>query len=162
MLYSKTCEYAIRALTCLASRPQGTYMTIKDIAREEGLPPYFLSKILQILARHKILDSAKGPTGGFALAHPKNEIFLREIVFSIEGEDVYERCAVGFLECNDETPCPMHEIWSCVKEQILEYLKITSLAQLAEVVHYKREKLAEKQGKESVEGPCKITQGPRL
>ena len=161
MLYSKTCEYAIRALTCLASKPQGTFMTIKDIAREEGLPPYFLSKILQILARHKILDSAKGPTGGFKLARPNNEILLKEIVFSIEGEDVYERCAVGFLECNDETPCPMHEIWTCVKEQILEYLKITSLAQLAEAVRYKREKLAEKQGKESPKEPRKITQLPR-
>ncbi|UCF80555.1 MAG: Rrf2 family transcriptional regulator [Acidobacteriota bacterium] len=161
MLYSKTCEYAIRALTCLASKPQGDYMTIKDIAQEEGLPPYFLSKILQILARHKILDSAKGPTGGFALARPKKEIFLSEIVFSIEGEDVYERCAVGFLECNDETPCPMHEIWTCVRDQILEYLKITSLAQLAEAVHYKREKLAEKQGKEPAEGPRKIAQAPR-
>jgi Rrf2 family transcriptional regulator, iron-sulfur cluster assembly transcription factor len=141
MLYSKTCEYAIRALVYMAGKPEGAFTTVQEIAQEEGLPPYFLSKILQTLARCRILDSAKGPSGGFALLRPKSEILLKDIVYAVDGEDAYARCAVGFMDCNEDTPCPMHEIWSHVRGQIVEYMESTSLAQLAETVAYKRRQM---------------------
>ena len=76
MLYSRTCEYAIRALTYMARKPQGDFSQIKEIASSEGLPQHFLSKVLQSLVRFNIVISARGPTGGFARAREKDKISL--------------------------------------------------------------------------------------
>jgi Rrf2 family protein len=144
MLYSKTCEYAIRAMIYMAGKPKGAYCTAQEVAKAEGLPAYFLSKILRILARHRLLDSAKGPTGGFALSRASDKVFLREIVDAVDGKDAYESCAIGFMSCTEDTPCPLHDMWTCLRDQIKDYLNITSLAQLAETLHHKRLALLDK------------------
>lgn len=142
MLYSKTCEYAIRALMHLAQKPHGEFSTVQEIAQLESLPSYFLSKILQTLARCGLLDSAKGPTGGFSLARRKEDIAIMDIVAAIDGKAAYTRCAVGFMECAETTPCPMHETWSYIRRQITEYLETTTLEQITETLRYKREQTA--------------------
>lgn len=141
MLYSKTCEYAIRALTYMAHKPEGEFSQIKEIAAKEELPQHFLSKVLQSLVRYNIVISARGPTGGFALAKPKDRISLKDIVFAVDGEDIYERCAVGLAECLDEDPCPLHEMWSYLRGQIIDYLEITTLQTMTSATDFKKEHL---------------------
>jgi len=142
VIYSSSCEYAIRALTYLAQQPEGTAVPIKEVAEREDLPPHFLAKIMQTLAKASVLDSYKGPTGGFALARPSGDITLYDIVEALDDLSNYDHCAVGLAECSDEKPCPLHNMWKGVRTAVLDYFRRTSLVDLAEAVSTKKAYLA--------------------
>ncbi|HJP13403.1 MAG TPA: Rrf2 family transcriptional regulator, partial [Nitrospinota bacterium] len=99
MIYSRPCEYALRALTYITVNSDSELIRTQEIAEAEGLPAPFLAKLLQQLARSGILVSVKGPKGGFGLARPPKEISLLEVVTAIDGEDGFMRCAIGLAEC---------------------------------------------------------------
>jgi len=109
MIYSRSSEYAIRAFVHLAQVPAGKYAMVKQIAAQEDIPTHFLAKILQQLARKGLLRSSKGPTGGFSLRVPADEIRLVDIVEALDGLSEYEKCASGLAECSDDMPCALHD-----------------------------------------------------
>jgi Rrf2 family transcriptional regulator, iron-sulfur cluster assembly transcription factor len=146
MIYSRSAEYAIRAFVHLADVPAGKYAMVKDVAEQTDIPSHFLAKILQQLARKGFLKSSKGPTGGFCLRQPADEIKLLQIVDSIDGLADYQRCISGLAECNDQAPCPMHDSWAGLRSRIMDYLEQTSIADLAHALDQKRKQL-EKQRK---------------
>ena len=90
-MYSRSVEYALRALTYLARQPKGSQKLARQIARSERVPAFFLAKTLQQLARHGMLRSVKGPTGGFALDRPAGKITMMEVVEVLDGADIYVR-----------------------------------------------------------------------
>ena len=90
MLFSKTCEYGLQAMIFLAV--EGKKVGLTKISEKQGLPSYYLSKILQNLVKAKILESAKGPTGGFWLSKPADSIRLAHIVDAIDGMDTLDQC----------------------------------------------------------------------
>jgi Rrf2 family protein len=142
MIYSRSAEYAIRAFVHLASVPEGKYAMVKQIAEQSDIPAHFLAKILQQLARKGFLRSSKGPTGGFCLRLPANEVNLLMIVDSIDGLADYERCLGGMSECNDSAPCGMHDSWKALRSRIMEYLERTTIDELAKALDQKRTNLA--------------------
>lgn len=137
MIYSKACEYAIRAMTYLA-RHSDRMCLAKEISSDEEIPHYFLSKILQSLAREGLLKSTKGPGGGFQLAKPPKAITLYHIKRAVDGVGDLEECAVGLARCNDKMPCPLHDTFQPLRERIKRYLKETTLADMAQAVEAKR------------------------
>jgi len=137
MIYSKECEYAIRALTYLSLHPERRCLS-REIAEDESLPGFFLSKILQTLARARLLNSVKGPNGGFQLAKSPDEITLFEIRQILDGNDDLEACAVGLGECHGLTPCPLHESFKPIRDQIKDYLHHTTLELMAKAVQEKQ------------------------
>ncbi len=141
MIYSQASEYGFRALTHLALHP-GQPIPAKEIAGAAAVPPHFLAKILQQLARAGMLKSYRGPTGGFLLARAPEEITLLDIVDVLEGITQYKRCAVGLADCSDEMPCPMHESWKALREQVLSYLRNRTVADLGKALRRKLELLA--------------------
>ncbi len=141
MIYSKSSEYAFRALTYLAIHSDRTSM-VKDIAQAESLPAHFLAKILQNLCRAGLVRSFRGPTGGFQLDRPANQITLYDVVHAIEHLSLEERCAVGLEQCRDDVPCPMHDMFKGLRQRILRYLKDNTIADLAEALKLKKESLA--------------------
>ncbi len=136
MIYSKACEYGIRALTHLARQPS-QLAVVRDISDAEGIPHYFLGKILQTMAKEGLVMSTKGPGGGFKLAQPAEEVTLYDIKGAIDGVDDLHECAVGLAECNDEMPCPLHDTFKPLRESIRAYLQETTLATMAEAVDRK-------------------------
>jgi len=137
MIYSNACEYAIRAMTYLARSPDQLHLA-REIAEEEEIPYYFLSKILQNLARDGLLNSTKGRGGGFELAKKPNKITLYDIKVSIDGDADLSECAVGLAKCNDKQPCPLHDTFKPLRERIKRYLRETSLSEMAIAVEEKR------------------------
>lgn len=137
MLYSKECSYAIRALTHLARHAERRCLA-KEIAQEEEIPYFFLSKILKNLARAGFLRSTKGPRGGFQLARPATEITLYAIREAVDGNDDLDACAVGLAECNATAPCPLHDSFKPLRERIKAYLQSTTLAAMSEALYQKR------------------------
>jgi Rrf2 family protein len=138
MLYSRSAEYAIRAFVHLAQVPDGRYAMVKQIAAEEEIPAHFLAKILQQLARKGMLRSSKGPTGGFSLRVPPDEVRLLDIVEALDGLSEYEKCASGLAECNDDMPCPLHDSWKALRSRIMDYLGRNTIADLAKALEQKR------------------------
>ncbi len=143
MIYSKACEYGIRALTYLARHPNRLCLA-KEISQSEGIPHYFLSKILQNLARQGVLRSVKGPGGGFQLAKDPEELTLYDIKALLDGTQDLDECAVGLGRCTDETPCPLHDAFQPLRERIKRYLKETTLADMARAVEAKRRRRSSK------------------
>ena len=138
MIYSKACEYAIRALAHLAVVEGGQPAQAQQIARAEHLPLPVLGKILQDLVRKGILTSRRGPGGGFRLARRSNLITLRDVVAAMDGLDHFHTCAAGLPMCGDEAPCPLHDSWKVIRTQILKDLETTTVAQMAQAVQRKK------------------------
>ena len=138
-MYSKSAEYAFRALAYLARHPKGSQKLARQIARSERIPAFFLAKTLQQLARHGVLRSVKGPTGGFSLDRPPSKITMMEVVEVLDGTDTYDRCIVGLPECNDRALCPVHDSFKSPRERLKRYLSRTTVAQLVTESERKRQ-----------------------
>ena len=110
MMFSKSCEYAIKAVLhiCLNTR-DGSRLGIKEIAEEIESPEPFTAKILQELARKGIVSSAKGPGGGFSIDPKAKPIPMMKVVEVIDGMGAFERCGLGLKECSEDHPCPIHK-----------------------------------------------------
>jgi Rrf2 family protein len=143
MLYSKTCEHAIRALAYVAGQPTGALVLVADIAESEDMPRAFTSKILRDLVRAGMLTSARGPGGGYALARDPGDIRLIDIKRIIDGSDHLDRCAVGLEMCSDYAPCPLHDEFKSLRDSIRRYLERTSLADMSGALKRKRLLIAE-------------------
>lgn len=141
MLYSRPCEYAIRTMAYLARVSPDKRVQVQEIAASEGIPAPFLAKVLQQLARSNLVNSFKGPGGGFSLNRPSSAINLYEIFRVVDGVEDLDRCAVGLAECNDFAPCPLHDTWKSVRVHLLQYLKKTTLKEMASAVEGKKELL---------------------
>jgi Rrf2 family iron-sulfur cluster assembly transcriptional regulator len=142
MLYSRSAEYAIRSLVHLAGLADGEYAMVKNIAAETAIPPHFLAKILQDLARDGFLQSSKGPHGGFRLRQAAGDVSMLKIVEAMDGAGRYQRCIGGSPECNDRAPCGIHDSWIALRSRIIDYLEGTSIADLANALGEKRRLLA--------------------
>lgn len=132
-MFSKSCEYGIRSLIFIAMKSkQGTRVNIKDIALAIDSPRAFTAKILQQLVKANIVASVRGPSGGFYMdSNFIERLTLTEIVAAIDGDSVYNGCGLGLTECNELTPCPLHEKFKQVREHLREMLDATTLGDLA-------------------------------
>ena len=128
--YSKPTKMAVRILAHMAGEVPELVQTVRDIARATQVPEPSAAKILQSLAREGILESRKGPGGGFRLAQPSAQILLARIVRAVEGEDFMTECIGGFKKCTGNPECPLHSKWTQVKQQMQEFLETTSLEEM--------------------------------
>jgi Rrf2 family protein len=105
--------------------------TIKELTKKLNIPYHFLGKILQSLTYKGLLNSQKGPTGGFSLGMPAQEITLYHIVDAIDGNDFMTKCVMGFPECTGKNPCAVHEKWGGLRDGIYSMLVNKNIAQIA-------------------------------
>ena len=94
-MFSRTCEYAIRALIYIAQRSKDNAKCgIKEIAKGIDSPEYFIAKILQDLVKRRMLKSTKGPNGGFYLEEDDFNTTLAAVVRQIDGDHLFTSCAL--------------------------------------------------------------------
>jgi Rrf2 family transcriptional regulator, iron-sulfur cluster assembly transcription factor len=122
-MLSNSCRYGIRAIVYLASQPLSSGKTgIKKISADLDLPTPFLAKILQLLAKQRILSSSKGPHGGFALLKDPRKITLLDIVNTIDGNEIFTNCIIHNGSCKcleiDKKPCTLHEDYAKIRMDI--------------------------------------------
>ncbi|MEO0475557.1 MAG: Rrf2 family transcriptional regulator [Planctomycetota bacterium] len=142
MIYTTTCSYAIRAMSRLAViRPDG-YARIQEVCEGTDMPSHFLAKIFRDLVGAGLLTSAKGRGGGFALAKRPPEIRLIDIVQAIDGTKSHTQCVVGLHKCDATQPCPQHDAFLPVRQQIISYLENTNLDEMSEALARKMEILS--------------------
>jgi Rrf2 family iron-sulfur cluster assembly transcriptional regulator len=132
-MLSNTCKYALRAVLYLAVNSEnGRKIGIKQISKDLSIPTPFLGKILQSLAKHKLLSSTKGPNGGFGLGKKPEEILLMDIVQVIDGMDNFHLCVIGVKYCSEQkNPCALHTRYSQLGEEVRKIFEVETIEQLA-------------------------------
>ena len=138
-MLSSSCRYAIRAMIYIANQPAGQGKTgIRQISKDLNLPTPFLAKILQQLAKQKILSSMKGPHGGFSLLRDPGTITLYDIIKIIDGDDIFTDCIIHDCSCafveSTNKPCPMHEDYSHVRSGLIKLFRTKNINDLVEEV----------------------------
>lgn len=131
-MFSKACEYGIRASIYIAQQSlSDKKVSLKEISDSIESPKAYTSKILQKLSRNGIINSDKGPTGGFYIDKIKLEkIKLHSIVFAIDGASVYNKCGMGLKNCNEKMPCPMHNQFKVIREELKKMSNTTTIKSL--------------------------------
>lgn len=132
-MFSKSCEYAIRATVFISQQSiNDQRVSLVDIAREIGSPEAFTAKILQALVRNNIVNSLKGPHGGFGIDKQQlPKVKLSQIVYAIDGDSIYKGCGLGLPECSEKEPCPVHDKFKNIRQQLKRMLETTNLLELA-------------------------------
>lgn len=132
-MFSKACEYAIRAMICLAAcSKKGERLTLTKIAGKTDSPQAFTAKVLQQLSKAGLIDSMKGPNGGFSLPAAKaRKVKLSHVVKAIDGDAIYTGCGLGLKECSDKRPCPLHDHFRQVRKDLRRMLEGTSIEELS-------------------------------
>jgi len=128
---SQTAEYAIRAVLYIAMK-DGEQKPVKlgEIASALEVPRNYLSKTLHQLARTNVLLSERGPSGGFRLGTPPEELRLADVVAPFDPVRLARRCLLGEGECSDATPCAAHERWKPVAEPMRSFFRETTIGDL--------------------------------
>jgi len=131
-MFSHSVEYAIRALTFLATQDPGKLSGAREIAEAEAIPMPFLWKILQKLAAKKLVRSFRGVRGGYELAKPAQRITVEKVLKEMGELQTLDRCILGFSQCRAKTPCGLHAMWGEQRDRWSEALRKTTLADLAQ------------------------------
>jgi len=109
MVFTKSFGYAVRGLLYIAmvteTKPK---VNLEEIAERLALPRHFLGKVLKKLAKEGILNSTKGPHGGFFVnENTLNTSLLKLIEITSEGNQ-FGSCVLRMRKCNSNNPCPLH------------------------------------------------------
>lgn len=121
-MFSKTCQYAIRAVIFISKKSsEGFRVGIKEIASGIDSPEHFIAKILQQLGKKGLVSSAKGPNGGFFIEEG-SDCTIADIVKAIDGDSVFSGCGLGLNYCSETKPCPIHNEFKAVRDELSRVL----------------------------------------
>ena len=132
-MFSKACEYGIKAVIHIALHSQtGKRVSLKEISKAIDSPLAFTAKILQSLAKNNIIESSKGSVGGYNISKGvQRKLTLHEIVIAIDGDSIFAQCGLGLKKCNEHSPCPIHNKFKIIREDLIEMMKTTNLLELS-------------------------------
>lgn len=129
-MFSKTCEYAIRAMMFIAQKSaDGIKIGIKDISKGIDSPEHFIAKILQDLSRKGLVQSTKGPNGGFFLDESSKKNTLADIVKAVDGDKLFTGCGLGLKNCSEKKPCPLHDQFKIIRQKMHDMLQSATVAE---------------------------------
>ena len=131
-MFKKETEYALRALVYIQlqnykKRRPG----IAEIASEIETPQSFTAKILQRLVKQGFVESMKGINGGFFFDPSKEDLPLKKLIVSIEGNTLFTGCGFGLKHCDDNNPCPLHESYAPIRDAIAKLVTEQTIQSLA-------------------------------
>jgi Rrf2 family protein len=101
----------------------GLRVGVKQVAESIDAPEHFIAKILQELSRKKLVQSMKGPNGGFYLEDIDFKTSLADIVIAIDGNNIYNECVLGLKACSQKNPCPVHYEYKEIKKNLIAMLE---------------------------------------
>lgn len=131
-MFSKTCQYAIRATIFISKKSsEGERVGIKEIAKGIDSPEHFIAKILQDLSKKGLVSSFKGPNGGFFIEED-SDCTIADIVKAIDGNKVFSGCGLGLDYCSESRPCPIHNEFKVVRDELSRVLNNAKISMFNE------------------------------
>ena len=131
-LYSKGCEYAIRALAQVATQEGSQRFQAHSICEAAGIPESFTRKVFQALVQGGFLAAARGPGGGYEVIRDLRSVSLLDVILAVDGPDSFKGCIMGLSECRQDAPCPLHAFWSKAKGTLIDQLSVKLLGEVEE------------------------------
>ncbi|MBD3670862.1 MAG: Fe-S cluster assembly transcriptional regulator IscR [Gammaproteobacteria bacterium] len=124
-------RYAVTAMLDLALHYSDGPITLADISGRQGISLSYLEQLFSKLRKHGLVDSARGPGGGYRLSRPADEIAVVEVITAVDEKVDATRCG-GKGNCQGEERCLTHELWTDLSNQIYDFLDNIHLGDLVE------------------------------
>ncbi len=127
-------RYAVTAMLDLALRYDKGAVTLADIAKRQGISLSYLEQLFAKLRRSGLVDSVRGPGGGYTLAMEPAKISVAEIIVAINENIDATRCG-GEKNCHGDETCLTHQLWEDLSTRIHEFLSGITLGDLVTKPH---------------------------
>ena len=122
-------RFAVTAMVDLALRSGSGPVTLAGISERQDISLSYLEQLFGKLRRYKLVESVRGPGGGYTLAKPLSEVSVADIIRAVDEPIDATQCG-GKENCHDDHRCMTHDLWVSLNEKIYEYLNSVSLADL--------------------------------
>lgn len=124
-------RYAVTAMLDLAIHYKDGPITLADISKRQGISLSYLEQLFSRLRKNGLVDSARGPGGGYRLSRDAAEISVADVITAVDEKVDAMRCE-GKGNCQENGQCLTHELWCDLSDQIYSFLKNIDLGQLVE------------------------------
>lgn len=109
-----------------------TRVGVKEIAKGTDSPEHFIAKIMQELGRKRLVQSIKGPNGGFYMTERDFKISISDIVKAMDGDKLYSDCVLGLKACSEKNPCPVHFEFKEIKKRLIHMIENNTIGDFNE------------------------------
>jgi Rrf2 family protein len=135
-MLSNTCKTAVKAVIFLATKMEnGDKAGLREIAEHIDASEHTVGKMLQTLVKQDVINSLKGPSGGFYISQEQRSQPIVNIVEAIDGKHIFKGCGLGLSRCSSTHPCPIHHEYKEAREIIERIFRTKSVADLCEPVN---------------------------
>jgi len=124
-------RFAVTAMMDLAMQHSRDPVTLAEISRRQKISLSYLEQLFSKLRRHALVDSVRGPGGGYCLAKDMGQVSVADIIVAVDEPIDTTQCG-GMENCHDEKKCITHDLWAKLNEHILDYLRAVTLKQLVD------------------------------
>ena len=135
MQLTRAADYAVRAMVHLATLPARERALLPALAEATGAPVSFLSKVLQALARAKLISSRRGQAGGFEILPRGRRASMLEVIEAIDGPLYLNICLMSGHLCSRENWCPAHPVWIEAQQAMMAVLSKALITEMAAQTH---------------------------
>jgi len=126
-------RYAVMAMIDIATHSDGEPVSLAEIAERQDISQEYLEQLFGKLRKQKLVESARGPGGGYRLARPMGEIPVAKIIAAVDEELQFTRCGGDAVEgCVKGERCNAHDLWSSLGRQMMYFLSSISLEDVVE------------------------------
>jgi Rrf2 family iron-sulfur cluster assembly transcriptional regulator len=133
-------RFAVTAMLDLALRGGKNPVTLAGISERQDISLSYLEQLFSRLRRHELVESVRGPGGGYYLARPLADINVADIIRAVDEPIDATQCG-GKENCHDEHRCLTHDLWTGLNAHIYDYLDSVTLASLVDKQHECKEKV---------------------
>lgn len=124
-------RYAVTAILDLAIHYKDGPITLADISRRQGISLSYLEQLFARLRKRGLVDSTRGPGGGYRLSRPADEIAIADVIAAVDEKIDTRRCN-GLGNCHNDQPCLTHDLWTDLSDQIQSFLSGITIGHLME------------------------------
>ena len=124
-------RFAVTAMVDLALRDSAGPVTLAEISSRQKISLSYLEQLFGKLRRHSLVDSVRGPGGGYRLGRDIGRISVADIILAVDEPIDATQCA-GKENCRDEQKCLTHDLWATLNDHIFGYLESVTLRQLVD------------------------------
>ncbi len=126
-------RYAVMAMIDIAASSDGNPVSLSEISIRQDISQEYLEQLFGKLRKAKLVDSSRGPGGGYRLARPVAEIPIAEIIAAVDEELQFTRCGGDAVEgCVKGERCNAHDLWSSLGRQMMYFLASITLEDVVE------------------------------
>lgn len=131
MIFSKSFGYALRGILYVSMMSdENRKIRIDEMANRLSVPRHFLGKIMNKVVKKGILNSTKGPNGGFCLNATTLDTSLITLVELTDGLEQFDSCVIRQKKCNEEHPCPLHYQTVAYRNNLFKTFSDTNIGSL--------------------------------